>query len=206
MTGLSSWRRVWDDLGARTANEDLHRRLLACWGEGHRRYHNVQHLGECLDTFDAVRTQARHPGEVALALWFHDAVYDPQRHDNEERSAHWARTSALEAGVAADSAERIHAMVMATRHEAVPQDADTRLLVDVDLSILGAEPGRFDESDLQIRAEYAHVPEPEYRAGRRRILGGFLARPRLYGTEHFHSLLEQRARNNLMRALARLQD
>ncbi len=110
----------------------------------------------------------------------------------------------LDAALRQDVADRVHALVMATCHEATPDDPDARLLVDVDLASLGAEAGRFDEDDLLIRAEYAHVPDAEYRAGRRRVLSGFLARPRLYSTEHFHLLLEERARSNLQRALARL--
>jgi predicted metal-dependent HD superfamily phosphohydrolase len=35
-------------------------------------------------------------------------------------------------------------------------------------------------------------------------LQSFLARPRLYSTDYFHSRLEQRARENLRRALTRL--
>jgi predicted metal-dependent HD superfamily phosphohydrolase len=201
---LARWRRSWRELGQPAADEGLFHRLVACWSEPHRHYHTLQHLYECLDLFEEVRAQARRPGEIELALWFHDAFYDPRRHDNEERSAGWARDSVLEAGLGEQAADRVHALVMATRHEAVPQDADAQLLVDVDLAILGSEPARFDQSDEQIRLEYAHVPEDEFRAGRRRVLGEFLARPRLYSTEGFHSRFEHQARENLARALARL--
>jgi predicted metal-dependent HD superfamily phosphohydrolase len=98
----------------------------------------------------------------------------------------------------------VHALILETRHRAAPQGADAQLLVDIDLSILGALPQRFDESDLQVRAEYAHVPDAAYCEGRRAILQSFLSRPRLYSTDHFHLRLEQRARDNLRRALARL--
>ena len=202
--GLASWRQTWKELGAVAPDEGLYHRLVACWNEEHRRYHTVQHLGECLAHFAAVRNQARRPAEIELALWFHDAFYDPRRDDNELLSAQWARSSVLQAGLPVDVADRVHALVMATRHDAVPEDADAQLLVDVDLSILGAEPARFDESDEQIRAEYAHVPDEAYRQGRSRVLISFLTRPRLYSTEYFHAALEQRARQNLQRALARL--
>jgi predicted metal-dependent HD superfamily phosphohydrolase len=201
---LARWRRSWRELGQADADEALFHRLVACWSEPHRHYHTLQHLYECLDLFEGVRQTAQRPGEIELALWFHDAFYDPRREDNEERSAEWARDSVLEAGLDATTAGRLHALVMATRHEAVPQDADAQLLVDVDLAILGSEPARFDESDEQIRLEYAHVPEDEFRAGRRRVLGEFLARPRLYSTGYFHSRFERQARENLERALARL--
>ncbi len=200
------WLKNWQDLGRPAPGDGLCERLTACWAEPHRHYHSLQHLHECLVTFNEVRHLARRPGEVALALWFHDAVYDPGSHDNEARSAQWAHTSAVQAGLSPDVADRVHALVMATCHQAVPQDADARLLVDVDLSILAADAPRFDQSNLQIRAEYAHVPDDKYREGRRAILQRFLERPRLYSTAHFHWLLEARARDNLQRALAQLAD
>ena len=76
------------------------------------------------------------------------------------------------------------------------------MMLDVDLAILGAAPGRFDEYERQIRAEYAHVPEAEFRAGRRKVLQGFVERERIYVTDAFHDALEARARANLQRSLA----
>jgi predicted metal-dependent HD superfamily phosphohydrolase len=201
---LASWRQAWQDAGVAQADAALHRGVIACWSEPHRRYHTLQHLRECLEGFDDVRGLAERAGEVALGLWFHDAFYEPRRDDNESRSADWARACIVEAGAAVEAADRVHALIMQTRHRAPPEGADAQLLVDIDLSILGAPAPRFDESDQQVRAEYAHVPEQQYRDGRRTILQGFLARARLYSTEHFHSRLEHLARENLRRALARL--
>ena len=148
---------------------------------------------------------ARRPAEVELALWFHDAVYDPQRKDNEERSADWARASVLAAGCSAEIAGRVAALVLATKSHAAPAgDADAALLLDVDLAILGAAPGRFDEYERQIRAEYAHVPEAEFRARRKQVLQGFVERQRIYATDAFHDALEARARTNLATSLADL--
>jgi predicted metal-dependent HD superfamily phosphohydrolase len=202
--GLASWVETWTQLGAAAADEGLYDRAIACWGEPHRHYHTLQHLRECLAQFEAVRDRARRPAEVALALWFHDVIYDPRRTDNEARSAQWARDSVMQAGLPAAVAQRVHELVMATRHHEPPADADAQLLVDVDLSILGADTARFDESDRQIRSEYAHMSDEDYRAGRMRVLAGFLARPRLYTTEFFHAAFEKAARQNLQRALDRL--
>jgi predicted metal-dependent HD superfamily phosphohydrolase len=203
-TSLASWLRMWQELGAPVTDEGLYNRLIACWNEKHRHYHTLKHLGECLAQFAAVRGEAQRPAEAELALWFHDAFYDPRRNDNELLSANWARSSVLHAGLPPDVADRVHALVMATRHDAVPGDADVQLLVDVDLSILGATPERFDQFDQQIRAEYAHVPDEAFRQGRGNVLDSFLARRRLYSTAYFHALLERQARENLQRALARL--
>ena len=200
------WRRLWTALGAQTINGGLFNQLVRAYGEPQRHYHTLQHLRACLAHCEAAAPLARRPEEVALALWFHDAVYDPRRQDNEQRSADWARSSVLAAGCEAAVAERVAGLVLLTAgHEAPADDPDAQLLLDVDLAILGAAPARFDEYERQIRAEYAHVPQLQFRAGRARILAGFLARPRLYATQPFHDALEARARDNIGRSLAALQ-
>ncbi len=105
--------------------------------------HTPQHLGECLDLWRRDAALAQHPGEVAVALWFHDAVYEHGRADNETASADWAAQVLRDAGADGESARRVHAMVMATRHDQLPVTPDEQLLVDIDLSILGAAPVRF---------------------------------------------------------------
>lgn len=201
---LSSWHCAWRALGAADGSEPLFRQLIARYSEPHRHYHTLQHLRECLGQFEAVRQDAQRAAEICIALWFHDIVYDVHRQDNEQRSADWAHQAVLDAGQSGAVAGRVHALVMATRHLAMPLEHDAQLLVDSDLAILGADEQRFDESDAQIRAEYAHVAQAAFCIGRREILGGFLARPRIYSTEHFHAAYEARARENLNRSLARL--
>jgi Uncharacterized protein conserved in bacteria len=194
-----SWQRAWIGIGATGEGGALFAQLMAAYAEPQRHYHTLQHLGECLLAFDRAHALAAHTHEVELALWFHDAIYDIKAHDNEQRSADWARDALRDAGVAAEAAQRVHALVMATRHTAVPSGHDERLLVDIDLSILGAERTRFDEYEQQIRKEYAYVPGFLFRRKRREILKGFLDRPAIYSTPYFHDALEARARDNLLR-------
>lgn len=194
-----SWQRAWAGIGAVGEGDALFAQLMAAYAEPQRHYHMLQHLGECLALFDDARTLAAHPAEVELALWFHDAIYDIKGHDNEQRSADWARDALRDAGAPTDAAQRVHDLVMATRHTAVPSGRDEQLLVDIDLSILGAARARFDEYEQQIRKEYAYVPGFLFRRKRREILKGFLDRPAIYSTPHFHDMLEARARDNLRR-------
>jgi predicted metal-dependent HD superfamily phosphohydrolase len=198
-----AWRRVWTELGAQVIDGGVFNQLVASYSERHRHFHTLQHLRECLAHCEAAVSLAQRPAEVELALWFHDAVYDPRRADNEERSAEWAWRSILAAGCAEEVAQRVQSLVLATRtHEPVGGDVDTQLLLDIDLAILGAAPERFAAYESQIRAEYAHVPEADFRSGRAQVLSGFLARPRIYATAAFHDALEHRARENLANALA----
>lgn len=194
------WRAAWSAMGIDTPPAALRDALLARYAEPHRHYHTLQHLRECLDAFEREGAHAQRPGEVALALWFHDAIYGLQAHDNEARSADWARDALRAAGIDAASAQRVHDLIMATKHDAPPDDPDARLLVDIDLSILGAPPGRFAEYERQIRAEYAHVPPDVFEPQRRRILGRFLAREPLYQTPGMRARCEAQARINLRAA------
>lgn len=204
----TAWRNLWQELGATQADFGLLNQLIAAYSERQRHYHTLQHLRECLAYFDAAATLAPHPARVQLALWFHDAVYDPQRSDNEERSAAWAAAAVRHAGCGDEVGRQVEALVLATRHlepgAPPPPDEDTALLLDIDLAILGAAPARFDESEAQIRKEYAHLDDDAFRAGRARVVESFLARPQLYATGAFRAALEKQARTNLERSLARL--
>src|SRR5512134_4005007 len=194
MLPIARWHEMWKELGAASPDPKLRGELIARYSEPHRKYHTLQHLDECFEKLNEIRTLAERPAEIELALWFHDAIYDVKRRDNEKKSADWARTNALAAGAPAETCNRVHALVMATRHKAVPRGTDAELLVDVDLSILGAALERFDEYERQVREEYAWVPDFLFRRERRAILKDFLARPRIYSSAHFHDRYEEQAR------------
>ena len=204
MTSLERWQSAWRQLGASTTSEGIYHQLVACYSEPHRKYHTIQHLNECFTHLESVSALADHPDEVELALWFHDAIYDTSKKDNEKRSAEWARDSALAAGVSSEKADRIYELIMATMHKAIPSSRDAEALVDIDLSILGAEAARFDEYEVQVREEYSWVPESLYRAARSKVLEMFVSREWIYSTEPFRNKYEARARDNIARSLARL--
>lgn len=196
------WERTWRDLGAPADAAECDA-LIARYAEPQRRYHTQHHLDECFARLEQARARAERPGELDLALWYHDAVYDPHASDNEARSAELAVQAMQRAGLAADARERVRALIMATRHDAPAAPGDAALLVDTDLGILAAEPERFDEYEREIRAEYAWVPTLIFRTKRTRVLQGFLDRERIYTSGAFDAD-ESQARRNLVRSIERL--
>jgi predicted metal-dependent HD superfamily phosphohydrolase len=198
----AAWDSAWRAVGARPP-EALFGELAARYDEPHRAYHTRQHLAECFAAFAPVAAQAERPAEVELGLWFHDAIYDTRSDRNEDASAEWAERSLAAAGVP-DAGARVRALVLATKHAAEPAEPDAKLLVDVDLAILGAGPERFAEYEAQIRREYGWVPEEAYRTARVRVLSSFLARRAIYLTPAFARRLEPRARDNLTRSIETL--
>jgi len=196
------WIRDWASLGL-AGDTAVLEQLLASYAQPQRHYHTLQHLAECLGLFGEVAHLARRPGEAALALWFHDAIYLPREAGNEERSAAWAGDALHAAGADQAVITRTQALIMATAHHQAQEDGDARLIIDVDLAILGAEPARFAQYEEQVRAEYASVPIDVYRHKRGELLARFLARPAIYGTPELRARLEERARINLGRAIER---
>ncbi|HWE98064.1 MAG TPA: pantetheine-phosphate adenylyltransferase [Tepidisphaeraceae bacterium] len=199
------WRNLWRRLGTEPGRvPDVNPLLLAYESPG-RHYHNLHHIVQCLQELDSARGLATAPDAMELAIWFHDAVYDPERHDNEVRSADLAAQALADAGVPAATTARVVGLIKATTHRATPLDDDERLLVDIDLSILGRPWEEFDAYEKAIRAEYAHVPDDAFRHGRTAVLRRFLARPNLFSTAAFRSRFEAPARQNLGRAISRLE-
>lgn len=197
------WARLMAALALPESNE-TYRQLLDAYSQKHRHYHTVAHIDHCLRQFDTASGLAHEPAEVELALWFHDAVYDPHSSDNEANSADLACALLSRNGVANERIERVRAHIMATRHEAPAELDDSKLLVDCDLSILGVDEAAYARFETDVREEYRWVPGPLFRRKRAEILESFLARPTIYSTAPFRTKYEAPARRNLTAAIAAL--
>ncbi|MDQ0812730.1 putative metal-dependent HD superfamily phosphohydrolase [Streptomyces sp. B3I7] len=172
--------------------------LLRRWSEPQRRYHTAAHLTAVLDHVDALAAYADDLAVVRLAAWFHDAVYLPDRSENEERSARLAVRALAEAGVPQARTDEVARLVRLTvTHAPAPDDRDGAVLCDADLAILAAPPEAYAAYTAQVREEYAFVPEDAFRTGRADILGQLLALPRLFSTPHGSEAWEDPARRNL---------
>ena len=203
MPSIDRWKATWQELEVPMTPALLgaFQELIARYCEPHRKYHTVRHLDECFSKLGEIRPLAQRPAEVEVALWFHDAVYEPRTHENEARSAELAAATVRSAGKPAECAHRVCELILATRHAALPRDDDAKVLVDVDLSILGETPTRFDEYERQVREEYSWVPEFLFRKKRRTILKEFLARAAIFNTTPFRERYESQARANIERSL-----
>lgn len=171
--------------------------LYANEGPGPRAYHTLRHVAECLALFDEHRGLAEHPDAVEFAIYAHDAVYDATRKDNEARSAAVAAMLLDNLKGPSAFADRVSRLIGATTHSRAGADADEKLLIDVDLSILGAAGPRYDEYAVGVRKEFAHADGALYRAGRRAFLRSMLARAAIYTLAEFRERFEGRARANM---------
>ncbi|WP_369181523.1 HD domain-containing protein [Streptomyces mutabilis] len=172
--------------------------LLARWQEPQRRYHTLAHLTAVLDHVDVLEEHADDPDVVRLAAWFHDAVYLPDRSENEERSARLAERALPEAGVPAGKTAEVARLVRLTvTHSPAGDDRDGQVLCDADLAILASTPSVYAAYTAAVRQEYHFVPDDAFRAGRAAILRQLLDLPRLFHTPHGRREWEATARYNL---------
>ena len=196
-----NWQSLWQSLSL-VPSSHLLAELQTAYTQTQRFYHSQQHLQECLSLLNEVEHLAKQPAELALALYFHDAIYNPQANDNEAQSAAWAVQVLTQCHAQQTLIQRIEQLIIATQHHTIAKDdVDGQLLLDIDLAILGQESTRFNEYEQQIRQEYAWVSEQDYRIGRSKVLTGFLQREWIYQTDYFRKRFEQQARLNIQTAL-----
>lgn len=208
---LAHWALLGQALGRDTpAWRKEGRRLVLSWARWPRAYHDTTHLWACLRHWHVVQDQQPgaldNPHAVALALWYHDAIYWPWSKHNEERSADWASRFILGQGLPATLAQTVHQHILDTRHTPGPLTGDAQWVVDIDLAILGQSDGVYRQFERNVRREYFFVHWPRYVTGRSAVLQGLLDRPRIYGTELFYQQYEAQARANLSHALEALRN
>ncbi|MEV4949983.1 hypothetical protein [Streptomyces sp. NPDC053755] len=182
--------------------------LLARWAEPQRKYHTVDHLRAVLDRIDELADLGGEGGElelVRLAAWFHDAVYRPDRSENEERSAALAEKALTEAGLTSHEVTEVARLVRLTvTHDPAEGDINGELLCDADLAILASDPDTYTAYTKAVREEYAFVPDTAFREGRAAVLRQLMSLPRLFRTPYGAAAWEGRARTNLRAELTAL--
>lgn len=182
--------------------------LLDRWSEPHRSYHALPHLAAVLRTVRLLERHgecpSHHTPSLLLASWYHDAVYAGDAGNDEEASARLAEEQLNELLPGAVMEETARLVRLTASH--APEEADIAgsVLVDADLEVLGREPARYRRYAEQVRADYSHVPEEQFRMGRTQVLERLLAAPELFRTETGRRFWEAQARENIVGELRTL--
>ena len=185
---------LWQDIAAR-------------YNEPQRAYHTLKHIQQLFEQLDQIKDKLYEPHIIALALYYHDVIYDPRRSDNELKSAEYA-VEALKDYLSAEQCQHIYALIMMTATHQLNEwtdpnkDSDAAYLLDMDLSILGAPWYQYDQYAQAVRQEYVHVAKEDYRTGRITVLQKLLTHTTLYLTDYYHSRLEEQARDNIKREIS----
>lgn len=201
MNSKSEFRQLCRRLGAKRNPDPVFDEISEYYSSADRSYHTIAHIEFCLQKLSETKTIAKEPDSIALALWFHDVIYDSHRKDNEEQSAlFWSRKTG-ELQLSPGLQEKVASLILMTKHDRPAQQVDEKLIVDIDLAVLGTIESEYDDYEQKIRLEYEWVSLAQYRQGRTKVLRQFLERPFIYNLPYFRQKFEEQARKNLMRAI-----
>lgn len=184
-------------------SERIYQELSRLYSSPRRPYHNLSHVNALLELLTPVEQSLQNPEAVQFAVWFHDAIYESSRKDNEERSAELAQSSMKSLEVSPEIIALVDRWILATKtHQIEGLEEDGKLFLDLDLSILGSSEPIYQRYAQAIRKEYWWVPKMIYRRERKKVLENFLRRERIYSTPVMFDARETRARQNIEAELA----
>lgn len=152
--------------------------ILKKHSEEQRHYHNLNHLIELFLHSKELKLNCWEDQVLGFSILFHDIIYNPQSKTNEEDSAKLFLEFAQEVGLPEATSSRVKEFILATKtHENKNQDPLLDLFLDLDLSILGADPVRFTRYEEEIQKEYSFVPQEIYKVERAKVMKKFKDHP-----------------------------
>ena len=180
--------------------------LCASYSEPQRHYHTLTHLTALFDCLELHADEIGDPARLAFAAWYHDIVYEPHRNDNEAKSAERAMKELDNLGASSELRSHVVQLILATKnHSAGGRDYDDDLFLDADFAILGSSEGVYRQYVSDVRAEYAHVSDADWKTGRSAFLKKISAAPHIFRTGIFEGEYASQARKNIVWELATLE-
>jgi predicted metal-dependent HD superfamily phosphohydrolase len=165
-----------------------------------RHYHTLNHIQHFLAAVDALSPKAKNLEAIEFAAWFHDVIYDSKAKDNEEKSTEYATAILNNLDIPREIIDKVTRLILKTKTHQITEDddIDTKIMLDADLAILGAEDDAYRRYAQAIRLEYAWVSDQDYRYGRTQFLQSLLKRQKIYQIEQ---KLETKARQNIQQEI-----
>jgi predicted metal-dependent HD superfamily phosphohydrolase len=185
--------------------EPIWEELAALYSEPNRYYHTMTHINKMCAALELY--QQKPPIELCFAIFYHDAIYDTTKNDNEEASAELAVARMEKLGIEPSTRAITRDLILCTKSHHTPEGECSELsglFLDLDLLILGAAANEYENYSARIRKEWFWVPEDQYKLGRSKVLESFLTRPFIYFTDAIRSNFEHTARENIKNELKAL--
>lgn len=195
-------RNNWNDLthDLPIIKNEFYQHLTELYNSEDRFYHNLSHIEALLKLSEEHRHLLESQKSIDFVIWYHDAIYDASKSNNEEESAQLAKKDFAKLGLDANIIENCYDLIIATKTHQLSKDLDSfdsQFLLDIDLSILASERDQYIEYTQQIRKEYTIYPDSIYKEGRKKVLMHFLEMEHIYKTDLFQNLWESKAKENL---------
>jgi predicted metal-dependent HD superfamily phosphohydrolase len=182
--------------------QKLWQELEQNYGHKNRHYHTLRHIKCVLEALEAHQKAIQDWESMVFAVFYHDAVYRVLKKNNEQKSAELAEKRLRSIRFPEPRIALCKKHILATKNHTTSPNPDTNLLIDADLSILGAEWETYLEYTRQVRWEYAVYPDLLYRPGRKKVLLHFLEMESIFKTAAFRQRLEEKARENILNEIS----
>ncbi|MDP3556855.1 MAG: adenylyltransferase/cytidyltransferase family protein [Bacteroidota bacterium] len=142
--------------------------VLKRYDETHRYYHTTEHL---LDIVSQLSKLDSFDDELFLAAVYHDAIYNPQASDNEEKSANLFLEEAKNTALTKSQKDAIYQLIIDTKTHQASSDK-SKLFVKADLNILNQPLSKLIEYEHQVFKEFQFVDYKVYQPKRIEVLKG----------------------------------
>ena len=175
-------------------------KLIKCYYEEHRFYHTFDHIKRMFDV--ANKYNLLLTDEQSMAIFYHDAYYDPGFDQNEELSAKMFMDYCFNQKAVSLDAFIVRQIILDTKLE-ISTINESKLVIDLDLYDLGTD--RYENYKNNIRKEFYIYSDEEFRQGRVKWIESFLAREKIYISNiDVFVEMEEKARRNLSDELQEL--
>ena len=142
--------------------------LLSMWNESHRYYHNQNHLIDVIEKINEIKTSLteKEYDKLIITALFHDIVYNPNRSDNEEKSAQFLLESSVDKNN--QDIQEIKQIILDTKDHN-PKTKLSEKFCKIDMSIVEEDFEKLLEWEKGINQEYKSFG-PLYKEGRLKFL------------------------------------
>lgn len=149
--------------------------LLEMWNEPHRSYHSLNHLYDLFSLIEADyhsnKFDRKTYENLLLTAIFHDIIYDPNKDDNEEKSADFFMSLCIEKN-SKDVLSIKQAILDTKTHDS--ENPLSKLFNKYDMNIVERDIDSLIDWERGIREEYSIYSDEDYKMGRTNFLKGLL--------------------------------
>ena len=208
---IETLRIVFTDLCSQYAPPPLSPQMMwteikQAYSSPTRHYHKLPHIYQVYSSLKGLRNFIQDWPSMLFAVFYHDFIYDPSRHDNEARSAEIASTHLKAIRFPEQGIQQCAGLILATQSHQTIGSFDGALFLDADLSILGSSPAAYAQYRQQVRLEYQNFEDEQYKNGRIAVLQHFLEMEHIFKTAPFHDKMELQARKNIEKEIFDLEN
>lgn len=162
-----------------------------------RHYHTLRHVEYMIvHAMDFGGISLKNMCLLKWAIWFHDIVYDAQKSDNEKRSADMLVDFLRAIDMEEEDIEVAKWLILVTSHKGSPQTKLEEIICDLDLREFASD--RQEKNAPEVRQEFSHLSDEEWKKGRIEFIESMLAKEYIYHTDLYRETLEATARHNLV--------